>query len=192
MTLSLEQALRWASECHRDQVRRSSGTPYFEHVAAVAMILDRLGFGEEVLIAGLLHDVVEDTPASLEDVRVRFGDEVAETVRECSEVKTDDQGRKRPWLDRKRDHLAAMTSASLSARAVMLADKLHNLVSIVCDLEDGREVWAHFHAGRELVLWYYHTSIATLAVGDSRLEVLGTQCLDALKDVERRDGIAGT
>ena len=101
-SLRLERALRWAATCHHGQFRRGCGAPYLEHVVAVAMILDRVGFEEEVLIAGLLHDVVEDTPATLEAVLARFGPVVAATVGHCSEIKTDAQGRKRPWSDRKR------------------------------------------------------------------------------------------
>ena len=75
---------------------------------AVALMLDRAGFDEDVVIAGLLHDIVEDTTATFDDVAARFGPAVAETVRHCSEVKLDAQGNKRPWIDRKRDHLAAL------------------------------------------------------------------------------------
>src|SRR3712207_877168 len=99
---TLERALRWAAACHRGQVRRGSDVPYVAHVLAVAWILDRLGFPEEVVVAGLLHDAVEDTGATLEQVGQRFGPEVAAIVGHCSEVKTDAQGRKRPWIDRKR------------------------------------------------------------------------------------------
>ena len=108
ITTRLEQAMRWAAQAHAGQTRRNSDTPYFEHVAAVALILDRSGFSEDVVIAGVLHDIVEDTAATLADVAQRFGDLVSEMVRHCSEVKTDEHGNKRPWIDRKRDHLAAL------------------------------------------------------------------------------------
>src|SRR4051794_25884259 len=111
LTLDLERALRWASSAHHGQFRRGGHAPYVEHVMAVALILDRLGFAEDVVIAGLLHDLVEDTAATLEQVEARFGAAVAETVRHCSEVKTDGEGRKRPWIDRKRDHLEALGGA---------------------------------------------------------------------------------
>ena len=137
MTSRLEQAIRFAAVGHQGQVRRSSGVPYVEHVVAVAWILDRAGFDEDVVIAGLLHDLVEDTPATLADVEQRFGRDVAELVAHCSEAKTDDQGRKRPWIDRKSDHLAALRKAPVGARAIVLADKLHNLISIDIDLREG-------------------------------------------------------
>src|SRR3954463_14099033 len=116
MTPRLERALRWSENCHRGQVRKGSDVPYFEHAAAVAMILSRAGFDEDVVIAGLLHDVVEDTEATFEDVAARFGPGVGATVHSCSEVKYDDSGRKRPWIDRKRDHLAALVGESTPTR----------------------------------------------------------------------------
>lgn len=184
MSIDLERALRWAAVCHRGQVRRGEAIPYFQHAAAVAMILDRAGFDEAVVIAGLLHDVVEDTEATLDQVRERFGEEVARTVAFCSEVKTDEQGNKRPWIDRKRDHLEALGGAPVAARGVVLADKLHNLLSIVCDLRDGRAVWALFHASRAEVLWYYRMMVERLGVGDPRLEVLAARCREALSQIE--------
>jgi (p)ppGpp synthase/HD superfamily hydrolase len=187
LSINLECALRWAAVCHQGQVRKGSGVPYFEHAAAVAMVLDRLGYGEDVVIAGLLHDVVEDTPATLDDVRARFGPAVAELVAHGSEIKLDTEGRKRPWIDRKRDHLAALAGAPAEARAVVLADKLHNLLSIACDLRDGRPVWSLFHADRERVLWYYRSAIATLSAGeesDPKLAALAGECRRLLAEVE--------
>src|SRR3954465_12943142 len=102
-----------ASVGHRDQVRKGSGIPYIEHPMAVAMILDRAGFPEEVVIAGLLHDLVEDTDVTLNEVPTRFGDAVAEAVAGCTEVKRDAGGIKRPWADRKRDHLEVLKSSTL-------------------------------------------------------------------------------
>jgi (p)ppGpp synthase/HD superfamily hydrolase len=183
MNLRLEHALRWCAACHEGQVRRGSGVPYVEHVMGVALILDRLGFPEDVVIAGLLHDVVEDTPATRGDVQARFGDAVAEIVAACSEVKTDDQGRKRPWLDRKRDHLRALEDAPVEALAVILADKLHNLVSIELDLREGHPVWSQFHAERSQVLWYYRTTIDQVGARDPRLEPLARRCRTALEAV---------
>jgi (p)ppGpp synthase/HD superfamily hydrolase len=186
LTLRLERALRWAAQCHEEQTRKGSGVPYFQHVAAVGMILDRAGFDEDTVIAGLLHDVVEDTEATFEDVAARFGAAVAETVRHCSEVKLDVQGRKRPWIDRKRDHLAALIDVPTAARAVLLADKLHNLASIELDLCEGRPAWSLFNAGREQVLWYYRSAIEVCARDDPdpRVRQLAWDCRETLARVE--------
>ncbi len=179
----LEQAMRWAAQCHQAQVRRGEGTPYFEHAAAVALVLDRAGFDEDVVIAGLLDDVVEDTPATLEEVALRFGPGVAEIVGHCSEQKTDAEGKKRPWIDRKRDHLARLADVPPAAKAVILADKLHNLVSIEVDLREGRPIWAQFHAERELVLWYYRAAIEACADREPTLAELARQAREAMARV---------
>lgn len=180
----LERALRWAAKGHDGQVRKGSPVPYIEHPMAVAMILDRVGFSEEVVIAGLLHDLVEDTEVTLDDVRSRFGDAVAEAVAGCTEVKRDAEGVKRPWADRKRDHLEALKSATLATRAVTLADKLHNLASIALDLDEGRPVWSTFNAPRADVLAYYRAALAACGADDPRLELLSRQMAAMLERVE--------
>jgi (p)ppGpp synthase/HD superfamily hydrolase len=181
---ALESALRWAAHGHEGQVRKGSPVPYVEHPMAVAMILDRAEFSEDVIIAGLLHDLVEDTDVTLDDIRSRFGEAVAETVAGCTEVKRDATGAKRPWADRKRDHLETLKSATLATKAVILADKLHNLASIALDLEEGRPVWSTFNAPRSDVLAYYRASLAACGAGDPRLEVLARQASAILDRVE--------
>ncbi len=187
---NLERALRRAATAHHGQTRRGSVVPYFEHVVGVAIILDRLGFEEDVVIAGLLHDLVEDTDATLDDIRAGFGSAVADLIAYCSEVKLDARGQKRPWIDRKRDHLAALAGAPTEARAVILADKLHNLLSIACDLHDGLPVWSHFHADRDSVLWYYRTAVESFGTGDPRLVSLADECRRVLREVESPIGPA--
>ena len=186
MTLRLEEAMRFAARAHAGQLRRSSDTPYFEHVAAVALILDRVGYPEDVVIAGLLHDVVEDTATSLEDIASRFGAPVSELVRHCSEVKIDEKGQRRPWTLRKREHLAALRLAPLEAMGIVLADKLHNLTSIELDLRDKRPVWSEFHAEREQVLWYYRTTIEVCGQGEARLTALADCCRLVLARIEQQ------
>lgn len=183
----VERALRWAAILHAGQTRKASDIPYFTHVAAVAMIVERAGFGEDAVIAALLHDAVEDTDATLQDVEDRFGPVVAATVAACSEIKLDAEGRQRPWIDRKRDHLHAMAGLEITARAVILADKLHNLVSIELDLDEGRPVWKAFNAGRDQVLWYYRAVVdACDDEADRRVHALAQAARAAIERVEAR------
>lgn len=154
------------------------------------MILGRAGFDEDVVIAGLIHDVVEDSEATLDDVSAGFGPTVREIVSLCSEIKYDEEGRKRPWIDRKRDHLREMAGASTAAQAVILADKLHNLTSIELDLDEGRPVWAAFNADRDQVLWYYRSAIDACTSGDPRVEALAASCREVLDRIEAHEGDA--
>lgn len=179
----LEAALRFAAVAHRGQVRKSSDTPYVQHVVAVAWILDRAGFGEDVQVAGLLHDVVEDTPTTLDEVDAAFGPEVARIVGYCTEVKLDAEGRKRPWADRKADHLAALAGAPIEARAVALADKLHNLTSLAHDLARGVDAWSAFNADRDRVLGYYRAALEACGADDPLLERLADACRDVLAGI---------
>ena len=161
MTPRLDLALRRAACWHRAQTRKATDIPYVQHPVAVAMIVDRLGFDEDVVIAALLHDVVEDTEATFEDVAIRVRGPVASLVRDLSEEKTDAQGRKRPWADRKRDHLEALSRASVPARAVALADRLHNLTSMQADLSgnaDPDTFWARFNAPKAEIVRQYQLS----------------------------------
>ena len=133
----------------RGQTRRGSGTPYFEHVAAVALILDRAGFDEDVVIAGLLHDVVEDTAATLRRrggaVRAGGGRDRAALLRGEERRRTARSG---PGSTASATTSRPLADAPPAARAVILADKLHNLISIEVDLREGRPVWSQFHAER--------------------------------------------
>ena len=178
-----EQAMRLAAVGHCGQERRGSGVPYVAHPFAVARIVERAGFDEPTIIAALLHDLVEDTSITLDAIRDRFGDTVAETVANCSEVKSDASGAERSWEDRKRDHLVALQASTESTKAVVLADKLHNLISIRIDLEEGRPIWGSFHADRERVLWYYRAVIEICETLDNRSRRLAKACRDELERV---------
>jgi (p)ppGpp synthase/HD superfamily hydrolase len=186
-THRLDEALGLAATAHANQARRGSGVPCIAHLVAVAWILERSGFGEDVVVAGLLHDLVEDTETTLDEVRTRFGPRVAELVGHCSEAKTDAAGGKRPWIDRKRDHLAALADAPSDARAIVLADKLHNLLSIRADLQAGRPIWTLFHADRDSVLRYHDAMISTCGAGDPRLERLAEECRQVLLALRQTD-----
>ena len=81
--------------------------------------------------------------------------------------------------------LSLWPDAPIEARAIVLADKLHNLTSMELDLRDGRAVWSQFHAEREKVLWYYHATIDTCGSGEPRVEQLAALCREVLEGVER-------
>jgi len=143
--LLLKRALDAAAVWHADQVRKYPGArvPYTSHVAGVVAILARHGLPEDVQAAGALHDVVEDTPATYEELRARFGERVAELVRFVSE-----EDRSLPWEARKQAYLDRFPGKPWEAQAITLADKIDNLRSIVvCALDHG-DPWAQFKRGR--------------------------------------------
>jgi (p)ppGpp synthase/HD superfamily hydrolase len=142
----------------------------------VAWILVRGGFEDEVVAAGLLHDVVEDCGVGIGEIEAEFGLEVAELVGACTERKLDEMGRKRPWRVRKEEALERLAVESVAARAVALADKLDNLRGIERGLLEGEEVWNLFHASREEVIWYYRTAVERFGGGDERVDRLSSDC----------------
>lgn len=181
----LERALRVAAESHREQHRKGTGLPYITHPVAVAMILQRTGFTEEpVLAAALLHDVVEDTDYTMERMRSEFAAPIPEIVAALTERKLDAAGKKRPWRDRKEEHLAHIATASVEARAIALADKLHNLKTIAFDLAAGHDVWPRFNAPREDLLWYHRAMVEAAGTDDIRLAQLAAQCRDIIRQLE--------
>lgn len=116
-------ALEKARSAHAGQVRNGSGgMPYVEHPMAVAARLDEHGYGEEVLAAALLHDVVEDSDTSLDEVREEFGDEVAGLVGALTDDESID-----PYRERKAEHRERVRAAPAEALAIYGSDKLTNV-----------------------------------------------------------------
>jgi (p)ppGpp synthase/HD superfamily hydrolase len=163
VTLSprFEQALVYAAILHSGQARKKSSIPYLSHVLSVAALALENGANENEAIAALLHDAVEDGGGAprLEDIRCRFGNEVAEIVLGCTDT---DQTPKPPWKERKERYIAHLAHGSDSVKLVSSADKLHNARSVVADLRElGDAVWSRFTGGKEGTLWYYRALIET-------------------------------
>ena len=157
-----DAALALAARAHRSQIRKGGDTPYIAHVVHVSVLLIRHGFGEDLAVAGLLHDVVEDCGVPLEQVRALFGDEVARLVDAVSERKEQD-GVRLAWAQRKEQKLAALRDGGPDVAALKAADAIHNLRSTVADLErEGPAVWARFRGGPAQTLGYYQAICATV------------------------------
>jgi (p)ppGpp synthase/HD superfamily hydrolase len=173
----VERAMRVAARCHREQTRKASDLPYLTHPASVAILLTKAGITDDaILAAALLHDVVEDTDCSLEELAAEFPPKVIEFVAALTEVKRDDAGQKRSWQDRKTDHLKHIAAASWEARAITLADKLHNLGTMLFDLESDPGMWSRFNAPPDRLLWYYREMIAAAFQGEPQLTLLAEEC----------------
>ena len=150
-----DAALALAAQAHRDQLRKGSELPYIAHPVHVSVILIRHGFDEDMAIAGLLHDVVEDTDVPLESIRAAFGEQVARLVAAVSETKAID-GVELPWEQRKAEKLAHLHAGASDVAALKAADAIHNARSIVADLQSvGPSVWARFKRGPEQTVGYY-------------------------------------
>jgi (p)ppGpp synthase/HD superfamily hydrolase len=151
------RAFLFAAEKHAGQTRKASTIPYIAHLMGVASLVLEFGGDEDMAVAALLHDVVEDcggVPMSKE-VRRRFGARVAKIVDGCTDSFTDP---KPPWRERKETYLRHLKKADAETRLVSAADKLNNVRSILSDYREvGESIWERFNGGREGTLWYYRS-----------------------------------
>jgi (p)ppGpp synthase/HD superfamily hydrolase len=151
----LQSAFRYASEKHDGQARKQTLVPYLSHLMAVASLVLEAGGDEEMAIAALLHDVVEDCGGMprLREVRKLFGGRVAKIVEGCTDSFGDP---KAEWKQRKNDYLEHVKHADTETRLVSAADKLHNVRTILTDYrQDGENIWTRFSGKKEGTLWYY-------------------------------------
>ncbi len=130
--------------------KTETGIPMSYHSAAVYKVLKDYGCDETTCIAGILHDVAEDTPYTIKDLRKRFGDKVADIVDEVSENKDLE------WEPRKENAVQTIKKASNEAKMVECADKINNLETLYSSYEiEGDNVFSHFKRGRDKQAWYY-------------------------------------
>lgn len=151
------RAFLFAAEKHNNQARKASTIPYIAHLMGVASLVLEAGGDEDLAIAALLHDVVEDCGGApmLKEVRRRFGTRVAKVVAGCTDA---DTYPKPPWRERKENYLHHLKRADADTLLVSAADKLNNIRSILSDYRAiGESVWSRFNGGREGTLWYYRS-----------------------------------
>lgn len=123
-------AFGYAATKHRNQKRKYSGAPYIVHPFAVARTVEAFGYRPEVVAAALLHDVVEDTDATLNDIMDRFGSDVASLVAMVTDVSVPSDGNRAARKAIDREHLA---QASHEGKAIKLADTIDNTHDIVAN-----------------------------------------------------------
>jgi (p)ppGpp synthase/HD superfamily hydrolase len=161
----INHALAFAAKHHDRQVRKGTKLPYLTHPANVAIILTRYGRDNDTVVAGILHDVIEDcvrdgyTRDMLEQrIGDKFGPTVLDTVLAVTYRRHDDEGVELSGEDRKEDYLRRLAVATEAARWVCAADKVHNASSIVADLRrtvDPETVWNRFGGGKAgTARWY--------------------------------------
>ena len=139
------RALELAARSHDRQYRKSPDkkTPYITHPVAVGLLLIAYGYDEETVIAGILHDTLEDTNLSIDTIRGMFGERVAMFVEQVTEP-----SKTHPWEERKRHYRERLMEASVEARAISCCDKLHNMRSIIASSTPPRDIWKRFKKGK--------------------------------------------
>jgi len=151
----LQRAFRYAAAKHAGQTRKQTAVPYLSHLMAVTSLVLEAGGDEDMGIAALLHDVVEDCGGMprLREIRRRFGPRVAKIVEGCTDSFVNP---KLEWMVRKGEYLKKLKHHDDETRLVSACDKLHNVRTVIADYrQDGERIWRRFNGGREGTLWYY-------------------------------------
>ena len=161
LTARFNEALVFTAELHARQTRKGlERIPYIAHLLGVASLVIEAGGDEDMAIAALLHDAVEDQGGyeTLDLIREKFGKRVAQIVEGCSDAFTKP---KPPWCERKTSYIEHVREESDDEeRLVSAADKLHNARSVVTDYRElGDEVFERFQGKKEGTIWYYRSLV---------------------------------
>jgi (p)ppGpp synthase/HD superfamily hydrolase len=161
----INHAFAFAAKHHDRQVRKGTKLPYLTHPANVAVILTRYGRDNDTVVAGILHDVIEDCvrdgySRQMLEQRIgdKFGERVLDTVLAVTYRRQDDDGVELSSDERRDDYLTRLSGATEEARWVCAADKIHNASTIISDLHrtvDPETIWSRFAGGKaSTVAWY--------------------------------------
>ncbi len=176
-----EAALYVAARAHHNQTRKGSEAPYLTHVVHVATILQRYGYSDDVVIAGLLHDTVEDSDLTLDEVQAQFGDEVARLVAGVTQPAD-----AATWKERRAAQVYQVDVGGPLVAAVKAADLLHNTRSFALDHSTyGVKMWDIFAQPPRDMLDYYQAMLASIRSWISN-HPLCDEATASVNDLERR------
>ena len=161
----LDRAIVFAVKAHRNTERRGKGFPYIVHPMEAVEIVATITPDQELLAAAALHDTVEDTDVTVEDIRREFGDRVAELVHSESDQYTEGVSEEDSWHDRKQAVIDRLAAASHDAKIVAMGDKLSNMRAIWRDYQQkGDALWQIFHVkDKASHAWHYRGLAASLS-----------------------------
>ena len=164
-TSLLDRAIRFAVQAHAGTERRGKGFPYILHPMEAAAIVSSITPDQELLSAAVLHDVVEDTAVTVEQLRSEFGDRIADLVAAESDEEMNHLPASASWHARKQAAIDRLARASHDAKIVAMGDKLSNMRAIARDFaEKGDELWNIFHVKeRREHEWHYRGLAASLS-----------------------------
>lgn len=161
----IEKAIMFATLAHAGQIRKGeSDKPEIIHPLAVAQILIECGADNNVIVAGILHDVWEDTKYSLEDIRKKFGDDVAHLVEVASEP-----DKSKTWEERKQHTIDTTKKLTLREKLVPIADKINNIESLDRRFKQkGYIDFSAFKRGKDKQEWYYRSIYESLIYNEDK------------------------
>ncbi len=159
-TSRLDDAVRLASRLHRSQIRKDKNdTPYISHLVSVAILLSEVTEDEDILIAGLLHDSLEDVPGYTKEMLTEaMGERVTSIVLHVTEPldASKEYDEQLPWLERKETYLRVLEEGGVESALVSCADKIHNTESYIKDIKGyGHEEVKKMHSSARNRLWFH-------------------------------------
>lgn len=158
----INEAIEFASRAHKGAVRKGITQPYIFHPIEVLSLVSLMTDDEEILTAAILHDTVEDTPTTIEDIREKFGDRVAKLVSSESEDKRGQVNKAGTWVQRKQETIDTLKRVDdIGSKMIALGDKVSNLRSFHLLIEkDGDKAWDLFNMKDPLKHYWYYSEIA--------------------------------
>lgn len=158
----IDKAIIFAAHCHEGMVRKGNNQPYIFHPLEVLNLVSMMSDDEEVLCAAVLHDTVEDTAATIQDIKEQFGERVAKLVDYESEDKRGQVNKAGTWVERKQEAIDTLKNVDdIGAKMVALGDKVSNLRSFhLMQLQDGEKMWDNFNMKDPMKHRWYHLEVA--------------------------------
>ena len=152
MSLNIQKAIVFATLKHQNQKRKGTDIPYIVHPMEVMQILTDMHCTENIIIAGILHDTLEDTKTTPKEICDIFGQDILKIVQSESEDKS------KTWKERKQNTINRLATESTESKIVCFADKFSNIRSMLRDKQNiGEQLWQRFNAPKEQIEWYYRS-----------------------------------
>jgi (p)ppGpp synthase/HD superfamily hydrolase len=194
LTDRFSRAVDYARHLHIER-RKATRIPYMAHLLGVAsLVMGEAGqvpfaVTEDMVIAALLHDAVEDHGGStrLADIRCNFGPDVARMVEGLSDTFVEDPSEKEDWDHRKKAYLQRLPAESPETQLISAADKLYNARTILDEYRAvGPRVWDRFHRSRDQQLWYFHEQLKVFkSAGTNRIVEELSRVVAKLESISR-------
>ena len=158
--IKISRAVAYAALAHLTQKRKGTDHPYIYHPLKTMEYLVQMNVGEDLIVAGVLHDVLEDTAVTYEELIAEFGERVAQLVKSHSEDKS------KSWKERKMHTIDLCANAPLDVRLLIMADTMANLYDTCRDVQEfGDELWKRFKTTKYKQSWYYYSKVLALEDG---------------------------
>lgn len=158
LTDDMRKAVQFALEAHKGQVRKVNGAPYVSHLFDVAEILLNAKASENLVIAGILHDIIEDTSFTDKDILALFPSQKGQAILHII-LADNESDKSASWMERKTETITyAQNSDDEEGLLLICADKISNLSSLVENMEIcGEMVWKYFNSPKDKQIWYYES-----------------------------------